>query len=144
MDMPTTPSPEQQPVNTGGPTPEQMIGTGAQEQALRPAAPEQAASTSASASVQNVGQPTQKPLTASDVAAAIATMPVQGAPVPVTPAPTVAADQDVVEPEWVDAAEKTIEQTAGNPYAEEEAIEALQIDYLQKRYGYEVKKPEEK
>lgn len=141
---PTTPSPEQQPVNSGGPTPEKMIGTGVQEQALRPAAPEQAASVPALAPVQDAGQPAPQPLTAADVAAAIAAMPAPGTPAAVAPTPTVAADQDVVEPEWVDAAEKTIEQTAGNPYAEEEAIEALQIDYLKKRYGYEVKKPEEK
>lgn len=132
-----TPTPEQQPAPMI--RPEQMPAGPAHEHAPQPAA--------GGAAQQNAGAgagaPPAKPLTAADVAAAIAAMPTPGAPVPVTSAPTNAADQDVVEPEWVDAAEKTIQQTAGNPYAEEEAVEALQIDYLKKRYGYEVKKPED-
>jgi hypothetical protein len=91
----------------------------------------------------NASQPTQmnKPvLTAADVAAAMAAVPTPAAPLPSDYAPTVAADQDVIEPEWVDRAEQVVSETAGNPFAEEEGIEALQIDYLKKRYGYEVKK----
>ncbi|HEX7260160.1 MAG TPA: hypothetical protein VF272_04495 [Candidatus Saccharimonadia bacterium] len=63
------------------------------------------------------------------------------APVP-TPPPVVANDVDVIEKEWVDQANKIIEQTKNDPYTEEEAVEALQIDYLKKRFGHDVKKPD--
>ena len=90
---------------------------------------------------QNTGQPATAPqLTAADVAAAMAANPVQ----PGAGTPVMAGDQDEVEPEWVNAAEQAMTETAGNPYAEEEAVESLQIDYLKKRYGYEVKKPDSK
>jgi len=101
------------------------------------------------AAPQNSGQPAATPtaaqLTAKDVAEAIASMPSGAAPVlPSNMAPPpVAADQDVIEPEWVDQAEQVIDHTAGDPYAEEEGVEALQIDYLDKRYGHKVKKPDQ-
>ncbi len=144
MDMPSTPTPEQAPQPNV--TPDQLIGTGTQEQAFKPAGAEAApppAPAPAPAAAQNTGQPQAVPahLTADDVAQAIAAAPMPTAPVVATP--QVAADQDVVEPEWVDAAEQAITQTTGNPHAEEEAVESLQIDYLKKRYGHEVKKPEE-
>ncbi|HVE80827.1 MAG TPA: hypothetical protein VNA68_01670 [Candidatus Dormibacteraeota bacterium] len=56
--------------------------------------------------------------------------------------PQLAEDVDVIEKEWVDQANKVVEQTKNDPYLEEEAIEELQVDYLKKRYGHEVKKPE--
>lgn len=93
--------------------------------------------------------PSAKPtLTADEVAAVIAATPSQGV-IPgstsaaAAPNPVEAADQDVIEPEWVDKAEAVVEQNAGNPFAEEEAVEDLQIDYLKKRYGHEVKKSED-
>ena len=55
--------------------------------------------------------------------------------------PTAAGDGDVIEKEWVDQANKVIEQTKNDPYTEEEAVESLQQDYLKKRYGHDVKKP---
>ena len=61
-----------------------------------------------------------------------------------TSSPLEAADQDVIEPEWVDAAESVVSQTAGDPHAEENAVEELQVDYLQKRYGHEVKRSGDK
>jgi hypothetical protein len=143
MDTQGNPIPERAP--NPNITPDQLISTGTQEQALRPtAAPETAPQQPAPAAPQNTGQPAaaQPPLTANDVAKAIAAAPMPVAPV--VPVPQTAADQDVVEPEWVDAAEQTIAHTAGNPYAEEEAVETLQTDYLKKRYGHEVKKPEDK
>lgn len=84
-------------------------------------------------------------LNATDVAAAIAAMPAPAGPFTAAlPVPTAAADEDLIEPEWVSKTEEVIAQNSGNPYAEEEAIEDLQIDYLQKRYGHIVKKPEDK
>jgi hypothetical protein len=94
---------------------------------------------------QNAGAPAPARLTAADVAAALAATPMPKAPVVPPPSMPVSADDvDVVEPEWVAAAEQVMAQTAGNPYAEEEAFETLQVDYLKKRYGHEVKKPEDK
>ena len=75
-------------------------------------------------------------ISSNQVAAAIAAMPtpVTSAAIPIT-----ASDIDVLEPEWVARADEIIIQTAGDPHAEEEAVEALQVDYLQKRYGHAVK-----
>jgi hypothetical protein len=75
------------------------------------------------------------------VAAAIAAVPQAGAPTGAVPTPTVAGDVDVIEPEWVDRAEKVVEAHRGDPYAEEEAIEDLQQEYLKTRYGYIVADP---
>jgi hypothetical protein len=58
------------------------------------------------------------------------------------PTPAIADDVDVIEKEWVDHATNIIEATNQDPYVEEEAIEDLQVDYLKKRYGKEVKKDE--
>jgi hypothetical protein len=61
-----------------------------------------------------------------------------------TPAtPLSAADVDVIEKEWVDKAEDVIKKTAGDPHAEEEAVEAMQVDYLKKRYGRDVNPPQD-
>src|SRR4051812_33928739 len=100
-------SPEQQPV---GPTPNQLSGVIQPEQQPQPMP--------SVAAAQNSGQPAgSRPiLTANDVANAIASVPMPTAPV----VPAVAADVDVVEPEWVDAAEMAIAKNANNPYAEEE------------------------
>lgn len=59
------------------------------------------------------------------------------------PAPTVAADDDVIEKEWVNKAKKVINQTKGDPYAKEREVSKLQADYMQKRYGKQVKMPDE-
>lgn len=53
--------------------------------------------------------------------------------------PTVAADEDVIEKEWVDKAKKLIAQTKDDPYTQEKEVSKLQADYLKKRYGKEVK-----
>lgn len=70
-------------------------------------------------------------------------IPAAGSPNPTTSSsydsPMIADDVDVIEKEWVDLAQAEIKRTAGDPYAEEEAIEALQIQYLKQRYGKEIK-----
>lgn len=63
---------------------------------------------------------------------------------PAVTGPNVAEDVDVIEKEWVDKAEHIIEKTKNDPHAEEEAVEALQVDYLKKRYGHNVKNTENK
>lgn len=80
-------------------------------------------------------------LTADQVAAAIASQPSTGAPSAAAGTPSTASDVDVIEPEWVDKAEHEIATHQGDPYGEEEAIEDLQQDYLDKRYGYKVSNP---
>jgi len=49
--------------------------------------------------------------------------------------PVVAADEDLIEKQWVDSAKRIIEETRSDPYRQGEAINRLQADYLQKRYG---------
>lgn len=62
----------------------------------------------------------------------------QGGPT-ATPAssgsPLVAADEDLIEKEWVDKAKEIIEQTRDDPHARTQRVNELQRDYLFKRYG---------
>ena len=69
-------------------------------------------------------------------------IPAPSVPVPVqvndsvtSDAPLVAADDDLIEREWVDKVKKIIALTRGNPYEQAKAIAALQADYLKKRYN---------
>jgi hypothetical protein len=80
-------------------------------------------------------------LTRDDAAAAVAAMPSSGAVPTVTSAPIAAGDVDLIEPEWVEQAEQVVRAHHGDPYGEEEAIEELQEDYLNKRYGIVVSDP---
>lgn len=52
--------------------------------------------------------------------------------------PAVAADEDLIEKEWVDKAKKIIEETKEDPYRRELEIGKLQRDYIRKRYGREI------
>ncbi len=52
-----------------------------------------------------------------------------------TTTPLVAADEDLIEKEWVDKAKEIIEQTKDDPHARTLRVNELQRDYLQKRYG---------
>ena len=58
--------------------------------------------------------------------------------------PAIAEDVDVIEKEWVDKAESIIEATKNDPFEEEEQVETLQLDYLDKRYNHKVDKPQER
>ena len=53
--------------------------------------------------------------------------------------PIVAADDDVIEREWVQKAKKIVSETKDDPYAQENEISKLQADYIKKRYGKEIK-----
>ena len=44
-------------------------------------------------------------------------------------------DDELIEKEWVDKAKQIIEQTRDDPHARTAQVNALQRDYLQKRYG---------
>src|SRR5690606_12050692 len=83
---------------------------------------------------------------AADAAAPVLSLPT---PIPVTDdndqsaavgddMPLVAADEDVIEKEWVDKAKQILSQTKDDPYRREEEISRLQMEYLQKRYGKEI------
>lgn len=79
----------------------------------------------------------------SQVPGPAASAPAAATPQPAAGNPALADDVDVIEKEWVDKAEEVIAKTAGDPHAEEEAVEDLQIDYMKKRYGKDVKKSED-
>ena len=53
-------------------------------------------------------------------------------------APLVAADEDLIEKEWVDKAKQIINKTKDDPYLREQEISRLQVEYLRKRYGKEL------
>ena len=57
---------------------------------------------------------------------------------PTNGAPMLAADEDLIEKEWVDKAKAIIAQTKDDPYRREKEVGRLQVDYLQKRYGKEL------
>lgn len=52
-----------------------------------------------------------------------------------TTLPAVAADDDLIEKEWVTKAKKILEETKDDPYQREQSVKQLQADYLFKRYG---------
>ena len=81
---------------------------------------------------------------AASAAAAVVAVPVAPIPQPVvqappvqttTSTPLVAADEDLIEKEWVDKAKEIIQQTRDDPHARTQKVNELQRDYLQKRYG---------
>lgn len=49
--------------------------------------------------------------------------------------PAAAADEDLIEKEWVDRAKKIIAETKEDPHRREVEVNKLQADYLKKRYG---------
>lgn len=57
--------------------------------------------------------------------------------------PLVANDDDLIEKEWVDKAKKIVQQTRSDPYTQEKEVSKLQADYIKKRYGKDVKLPNE-
>lgn len=128
-------NPNVQPTTESGSIPENLHAPGAPE--VAPVAPT-ASQPANNAPVTPVQVPQNQPQPATPVA--------QNQPPanPATGAPQTAGDVDVIEKEWVDQANKIVDQTKEDPYAEEEAVEALQVDYLKKRYGHNVKKPGEK
>lgn len=84
--------------------------------------------------------------------------PMPTVPLPVQPAPTqpqdqtydadddnpaVASDEDLIEKEWVEKTKKIISETKHDPYAQEQAISRLQADYIRKRYGKDIRLPED-
>jgi hypothetical protein len=82
-------------------------------------------------------------------ASAVAVTPIAAIPDPaaalpaastsvVTDAPLTAANDDVIEKEWVDKAKQIITGTKDDPYKRGQQVGELQRDYMKKRYGKEV------
>lgn len=61
---------------------------------------------------------------------------------PISDNPLVADDVDVIEKEWVDRAKKIIKETKDDPYQQGHEVSRLQADYLEKRFGVQVKLPQ--
>lgn len=55
--------------------------------------------------------------------------------------PLVAADNDLIEKEWVDRAKHIVNSTKDDPYRQEQEVSRMQADYLKKRFGKEIKVP---
>jgi hypothetical protein len=54
-------------------------------------------------------------------------------------APDTAADNDLIEKEWVEKAKEIAEKTRSNPYQKQEELAKMKADYLKKRYNREVR-----
>ncbi len=81
---------------------------------------------------------------AADMSAPVAQIPSVSIPVmpaidplttPTSVGPLVAADEDVIEKEWVDKAKQILSETKDDPYQRSNRVNELQRDYLSKRYG---------
>jgi hypothetical protein len=57
--------------------------------------------------------------------------------------PVAAADEDLIEKEWVEKAKRVVKETHNDPHAQDMAIGRLQADYLKKRYGKIIALPKE-
>lgn len=84
----------------------------------------------AGVAAQNAGAPAQVAQPVAPQAPAPAAVPVQA-----VTAPIVAADEELIEKEWVDKAKEIIQRTTGDPHARTEQVSQLQRSYLEKRYG---------
>ncbi len=95
---------------------------------------------------QHVGGPSNDPT-------AVVAVPVLPPLPTMTPAPTstqpvindknpiVAADEDLIEKEWIERAKKVVAETKHDPYLQGQQVSQLQADYLKKRYGKIVNVP---
>ncbi len=54
-----------------------------------------------------------------------------------------ANNDDVIEKEWINKSKKIVKDTKGDPYRKEHEVSKLQADYLHKRYGKEVRVPDD-
>lgn len=52
--------------------------------------------------------------------------------------PVAAADDDLIEKEWVNRAKEIVATTKTDPYLQEKEVSKLQADYLKKRWGKEI------
>ncbi len=101
---------------------------------MRPVAPQEAYEQRADAAMAAAGQANIAPQAAPQYAPPPQSQPQPAAPTTVN-SPLVAADDDLIEKEWVDKAKDIIRQTSDDPFARTAQVGELQRSYLQKRYG---------
>lgn len=93
--------------------------------------------------MESVPQPQQAAAPVADIAAPVIPQPsaVGGGANDTTSllasTPATAADDDLIEKEWVTKAKRIITETADDPHRREAAVAQLQREYLRKRYGKE-------
>ncbi len=73
--------------------------------------------------------------TATGAPVVVSTAPVVDESATSTAGPAVAADDDVIEKDWVDKAKKIVLDTRDDPHGRSSKVNELQKDYLKKRYG---------
>jgi hypothetical protein len=44
-------------------------------------------------------------------------------------------DDDLIEKKWVEAAKEIVDKTKNNPYQQDESVNKLKVDYIDKRFG---------
>ncbi len=59
-------------------------------------------------------------------------------------APDLADDVDVIEKEWVDKAKQIVQDSVEDPYRQNHNVSVLKADYMKKRYGKDIKIPDDK
>lgn len=99
-------------------------------QAAPERAPEQAAQAQASVAAQAVPVALPTPV--------VSVQDDNAQPLVADDLPAVAADDDLIEKEWVDKAKQIINSTKDDPARREKEVGRLQADYLKKRYGKEL------
>ena len=95
---------------------------------------------------QHVGGPAGDPVAVVQSAPALPPLPAMPTASPASPVadttnPVAAADEDLIEKEWVEKAKKVVAQTKHDPYLQGQEVSKLQADYLKKRYGKIVNLP---
>jgi len=99
-----------------------------------PAAPEAA---------PTIGAPipsyTQAQATTSTAAPVFQQTAIPAAPATTVATPAVADDLDLIEKEWVEKAKAIVAQTRSDPHAQNREMNRFKADYMQKRYGKEIK-----
>ncbi len=58
--------------------------------------------------------------------------------------PDLANDVDVIEKEWVDKAKQIVKDSVDDPYRQNHNVSVLKADYMKKRYGKDIKLPDDK
>ena len=58
--------------------------------------------------------------------------------------PDLANDVDVIEKEWVDKAKEIVNDSKDDPHKQNHNVSVLKADYMKKRYGKDIKIPEDK
>lgn len=84
---------------------------------------------------QYAGGPAGDPVATQSVAPTPPPLPSIAPQQAVQDAPASAADEDLIEKEWVERAKKVVAETKHDPYLQGREVSKLQADYLNKRYS---------